>query len=136
MNKLVIDNSVLVKLFVDEDEGEKVDDILRYLSRGKLEIFCPEFLLIEMINVLLVSKKLKKEQVIKVIKRLKSMKIVFEEFDGDCVELVNLCSKFVLTAYDAVYLELAMKKKCKLLTADKQLLKIKKYCVCLADFKV
>ena len=134
--RVVVDTSVLIKLFVNEVGRGKVEDMMRLLSKGLLEISCPKFLLIEMTNVLLVAKKLKIEQVGKVMKRLQLMTIVFEEFGGDCVKLANLCFKFNLTAYDAVYLYLAKEKGCKLLTADKELLKVKKYCISLTDFKV
>ncbi|MBU3935078.1 type II toxin-antitoxin system VapC family toxin [Patescibacteria group bacterium] len=135
MNKLVMDNSVLIKLFVEEKGREEVKEIIDLVSEGEMELFCPEFLLVELINVLKSVKKLTGEKIKEILSELLTKGITIEPFDyNSWPDLLDLMEKYDLTAYDALYLWLAKEERCKLLTADKQLLKIKKYCVSLEDF--
>jgi len=137
MNKLVVDNSVLLKLFVKEEGREKVKKIIDLVSEGEIELFCPEFLLVELINVLKLVKKLTREKISGMLSELLTKGIMIEPFDYSFwPDLLDLTEEYNLTAYDALYLWLAKEEKCKLLTADKKLLKIKKYCVAVEDFKM
>jgi len=130
-----MDNSVLIKLFVEEKGREEVKEIIDLVSEGEMELFCPEFLLVELINVLKSVKKLTGEKIKEILSELLTKGITIEPFDyNSWPDLLDLMEKYDLTAYDALYLWLAKEERCKLLTADKQLLKIKKYCVSLEDF--
>jgi len=136
---LVIDSSVILKLFLKEEEAdiEKVEWLYNLTLKGEIKVYCPRLLILEVMNVLSKSKRLDKKVLFKTGNSLEKMGIVFEVVDmKNWQKLVFLIKKYDLTAYDGIYLWLAMKKKCKLLTADKQLLKVKKHCISLADFKV
>lgn len=128
---------MLLKLFVKEEGREKVKKIIDLVSEGEIELFCPEFLLVELINVLKLVKKLTREKISGMLSELLTKGIMIEPFDYSFwPDLLDLTEEYNLTAYDALYLWLAKEEKCKLLTADKKLLKIKKYCVAVEDFKM
>ncbi len=136
---LVIDSSVLLKLFLKEEDTdiEKVERLYGLILTGEIKVYCPCLLILEMMNVLSKSKRLDKTFLLKVGRSLKKMAIVFESLDMEnWQDLVSLINKYNLTAYDGSYLWLATKKKCKLLTADKELLKVKEHCISLKDFKI
>jgi len=130
MEKLVIDTSILVKLFVKEEGREEVKKLVGWALRGEIELICPDFLVIELINVLLLVKKLDKKRVGVLVSSLlaKGIEVVPYSY-SNWPELVDLMDKYDLTAYDAVYLWLAREEKCKLLTADCKLLRVKDRCV-------
>ncbi len=97
------------------------------------------FLLIEVINICLNKKHFSFQRTLTVVKQLLVIGIMFIETDlgvenlGSLIELVN---KHNISSYDALYLLLAKEKKCKLLTFDDQLLKIKDLTTLLSDLKI
>jgi len=126
----VIDTNIVIKWFLKEDEGDvsKFRRIYSLMMTGKIDLIAPDFLLVEVLNILLKRKKLNKTKIFKLLERLRECGIKFESLWEQVVsskKLDILACKYGVTSYDALCLLLAKEKKCKLLTLDSQLLKIK-----------
>lgn len=128
MRKVVIDASVVLKWIPGEDE-ESVSEarqVYKMMTGNKLEVIAPTFLLIEVLNILTKRRKAKYSLVKKDIELLRSGKIRLVDLDTyNFTGITDIVYKYKITAYDALYCYLAQEKNCKLLTFDKQLLKIR-----------
>lgn len=127
MRKIVIDASVVLKWIPgkNEIEVEKAVEIFKAMMKDKLEVYAPTFLLIEVLNILIRKRKLRRDIILESMQKLSSGKIKFIDLDiSDLDQIEEMMCKFGLTAYDAIYLNLARIKGCKVLTTDKELLKI------------
>lgn len=128
MSKVVIDASVVLKWFTAKSEElvREAREVHKKIVQGEMEVFAPELLLTEVLNILARKKKLEKKWLIKIMERLSNMGINWISVGKkEVLGLVGVVEKHGVTAYDGQYLWLAKTKKCKLLTADKELLKIK-----------
>lgn len=104
--------------------------LFRKVRRGEVEVCAPEFLLVELTNVLKWRYKNDKEETEELIKRTKRAGIRFVTVDsGEMEEESRLMYEHGLTAYDALYLLVAQETDCKLVTADPKLLEVKEWCV-------
>jgi len=131
VDKVVLDASVIAKWFVEEELSEKALKIRDLCVEGKLEIFIPELAFLEVLSAL--SKRMKKNlnEVAKALS-LFSFNVVY--LDEELLnEIVKIEEKTKLTVYDAVYLAISKKLKCKLITCD---VKLSKFCIHLKDFKL
>ena len=136
MLRIVIDSSVVLKWIPGEDEElvSEARQVYKLMTGDKLEIFAPTFLLIEVLNILIKKRKANYILVKKDIDRLSQGKIKFIELVvADLQQIEEIVYKYGLTAYDAIYLNLARIKGCKLLTTDKELLKVRKLTVSIEE---
>jgi predicted nucleic acid-binding protein len=117
----VIDASILAAFaLADEGQPSAVSAIERLRNETA---FAPSLLYFEIRNVLLVSERRRRltsketEELLQIIARLPIT------IDADCDEkrLMPLARKHQLTAYDAAYLELALRKDVAFATLDAQL---------------
>jgi len=130
----VIDASIVIKWLVLQRE-EKVAEarkVVQLLLQGKIQVWAPSFLLVEVTNILLKKKKMSIEVMDKAIQEIKKTGIQFVDFDvSEIGKLTRLAVQHSLTTYDAMYLLIAKEKKIPLLTLDRQLLKITDVCISL-----
>lgn len=127
MPKIVIDASVVLKWIPgkNEEDVEKSVEIFKFMMKDKLEIYSPTFLLVEVLNILVKKRKLRRDIIIKSLDQLSMSKIKYADMDSSGIEnLEQIMSDNNVSAYDAQYLLLAQKEKCRLLTFDKELLKL------------
>ena len=127
MLRIVADANVVLKWIPAKNEEKVVEarEIYKMMMAEQLEVFAPTFLLLEVLNILANKRKTDPNVIRKVIKDLAKGKIKFVELEIRKVsEIEKLVHKYRLTSYDALYLYLAKEKNCKLLTVDRQLLKL------------
>jgi predicted nucleic acid-binding protein len=121
-SKIVIDASVLLKLFLKDEEciqqtTNLVDDY--FIHHGVL-LICPGLLIYEAINALYVAtrqRRISSNIVAELLDMLLSLEI--EIRDGDPRKILELSLKYKITAYDAAYLALAESLDCDLWTGDR-----------------
>lgn len=127
MHKIVIDASIILKWVPgkNEERVEEARKIYTLMMDDKLEIWAPDFILLEVLNILANKRKTNKKIIKRIIEDFAHGKINFYNIDRtQIIQLEEIVYKYKLTAYDAQYLFLAQKEKCKLLTVDRQLLKL------------
>lgn len=128
LKKIVIDANFVLALTNIEEYSPQANKIYELIKSGNLIAYAPIFLIVEVLNVLIKKKKANPMLVKKALERIKKSKIIFVNTDDivkNSSELENLVFKYSITSYDALYLLVTLKNKCKLLTTDEELLKIK-----------
>lgn len=100
------------------------------LVRGNLDVIAPDFMLVELVNVLKWRFHRERKETRGTVKRVVESGLRFVLVEKDEVEeLEKLMYRYDLTAYDACYLLVIQMEKCKLVTDDPKLLEVKEWCV-------
>lgn len=138
--RCVIDASVGIKLFVEEEFSEKVQNLFaRLADESPAELYVPDLFYIECANILL--------------KYTRRFKRPIEDSQADLADLNELAIKPTstadlmeealtlandknLTAYDACYAALAKRFALPLVTADEPMVKAIEWAVWIGDFEV
>ncbi len=118
---LVVDTSVAVKWFVEEQEA----DVLRarqlqdaYLE-GRCILFAPELLLFELANALKAGRRFKTSEVLKAVRFVLDLELRLQGFRlstlAKAVEIAALCQ---VPVYDSYFLAMALESDSVLVTAD------------------
>lgn len=120
---VVIDNSVLVPLFLEDEDSSQAVGIF---SNEEARIHAPSLLHFEFGNVLLVflrRGRLKEDEVRKALEFFNEAGIQIEGVPGHHLRELSfeLAEKHQLSFYDASYLALALERGGKLATLDKKL---------------
>lgn len=122
MRRYVVDSSILVKWFNQENESflAQAAQIFQDLNSDKIEIFTPEFSILEVANVLISGKKVNEERVRVSISDLLNLPIKFYRLEDSLIRLaIEISIQTKITVYDAVFLSLARKEGCQLISDDK-----------------
>ena len=121
--KLVLDANVIAKWFIEEENTDKAIKIRDNFVAGELVILEPTLLIYELGNVFWKHPVKSPEDVENDFKALLEIGLEFCTV-REPVFLKNVFEhgrKFGITFYDAVYVTLAEKEDCKLITADAKL---------------
>jgi len=137
---VVLDASVILKWFIEENDSEKARAILNRYIKGDFIIVVPDFLLYEVANVLKYSGAFSEKEVTEAITSLYDLEIKIISSLPDVIKtMIKLSFQKGITSYDAIYLALAMELQVPLITADVRLYhKINdiKYVKLLKDFAI
>ncbi len=117
--KLVVDASIAVKWFAEEENTSKAEVILNHILNNKILAFAPELLFYEVGNSLWKSKRFEKERIAASLNSLFDSRIQFQPINAMLSEItIDLMVKYDLTFYDATYGALAQLLQAPLLTAN------------------
>lgn len=124
MNRFVLDTSVAASWFFDDEGGEYATSVLESLNTW--EALVPGLWPLEVSNVLVVAERrgrCREAEAVRFIELLDNLPITID--DGTATHALRatwqLAREYGLTAFDAAYLELAMRLGTPLATMDKQL---------------
>lgn len=119
MKQLVVDSSVIIKWFNDEEGSEEAGKILEEIRTGETVVYCPELAKYEVTNALIKGKGLRGKKVRTILKGFYEIPILYVP---DQLELANRAARLAvsrgITYYDAVFEALAKGRKIKLITAN------------------
>lgn len=124
MNRFVLDASVAVSWFFDDEAGENTAAVLESLADWGAMV--PSLWPLEVANVLLVAERRKRcseAEAVRFIELLESLPITTDDATAQRAmhQTYQLAREYGLTSYDAAYLELAMRLGLPLATLDRQL---------------
>jgi len=119
MEKIVLDASVIVKWYSEEERSDLARQILLFLKNKKIEIFLPELAKYELGNALLKGKKLPFSLARKALESFYLLPLNFLK-ETTCLakESYSLGEKLGITYYDACYLAVARTLKAALVTEN------------------
>jgi len=117
----VIDASTAAAWLLPDETNAQAESALTLLESE--DALVPDLFWHEVRNILLVAERRKRisgENVLPLLMRLQSLSLATVA-DTDQLSIVRLAQKHGLSAYDAVYLTLAIAKNCPLATLDEKL---------------
>ena len=125
----VLDASVVLKwVFDDEDGGGRALQLKEGHIAGDDVIAVPDLLFYEVANVLATKTRLSEKDCAEAFQLLWGFEL--EQFDfgrEEFVKALHLARHHAITVYDAAYVELSRKLRCRFVTADRRLYeKVKK----------
>lgn len=119
----VIDASIVVKWFAQEDDSPLALQLLKDCLEGRRSLIAPSVLFYEVANALKFNPNLMEEDVKRALDRLEAIPIGLVTYGATAlVRAFQLAKERDLTIYDAVYLDLALVESIPLITADRILL--------------
>ena len=120
----VVDASVVLKWFTQpqEEELQASDNIRNDYKERLVDLFAPELLIYEVANVLR-YKDIPAEIAEKALSSLYSMDFLTPLKQETLIEAVKMARKFDITVYDSIYYTLGLACGCRMVTADKNLVR-------------
>lgn len=138
--RCVLDASVGIKLFVEEEFTDKVHKLFALLAEDpQAEIHVPDLFYIECANILLKYTKRYKRPLADSLADLEDLnKLALKSTStSDLIEdALKLAKQKDLTAYDACYAVLAQKLKLPLITADAPLANAIEWAIWIGDLEI
>lgn len=124
MDKSILDASVVIKWFVEEQDRDKAITYLTAFQNNELGLIVPSLLFYELGNVLIKKKAtmtLINEVMVK-FQQLNSLGLEIQDIGLSSFRQIYQNSiKYGLTFYDASYLTLMQEENCRFITADGKL---------------
>ncbi len=126
MSKFVLDCSMTMSWFFEDEADAYADRAMDRLNAGGAIV--PQIWNYEIVNALIVgekNKRLERTQSQGILKRLRKLPIVIDKLQPNetMAEILLLSGKYKLSAYDAAYLELAVRLALPVATRDNVLAK-------------
>ncbi len=118
-DRVVLDASVVIKWYVEEEGTDQALELLNDYSDGKLDIISVQLMPFEVMNALRYDPALGAKDLITIGQSLSMLQIaLFPILDGLYRESVRIATEHGTTVYDASYLSLARSTGCVLYTSD------------------
>ena len=119
MKKLILDTSVLVKWFAEDEKNKTADKLFKQLKNQKVTIFLPELAKYELGNALLKGKNFTFKDIKKSLINFYNLPIIFIIQNQKLSLLAyQIAEKLNITYYDASFLALAKLQNATLITAN------------------
>lgn len=119
---IVLDASVIVKWFIDENNSDKAEIIKEQFINEKINIIIPSLLYYEVLNVLKYSKLFKLDELNLVGESIENYGFNAVVIKDEIREkMVEIAINHDISIYDASYIALAEKFNTQLITADEKI---------------
>jgi len=117
----VLDASVVLKWFVDEENSDRALRLREEFFRGEREIVVPDLLLFEVANALRYNLSFTAEEIKEAVKTLFDIEIkIITPTYSLLAKAIELAKSLDVTCYDAAYLALAEELGFEFITADEK----------------
>ncbi|HME54430.1 MAG TPA: type II toxin-antitoxin system VapC family toxin [Candidatus Lokiarchaeia archaeon] len=124
MDRYIIDASVIVKWFIEEDESDKAEAIRVAFIKKEMELICPLLLQFEVLNALKYSGLFSKSDLMVAAESLENYPFTYQTIKGDDqAKMVEIAMDHDFSIYDSAYLSLAIKENEHIITADDKIIK-------------
>ena len=120
---IVIDCSILIAGTARDESSALADRILEKLESFEVEATVPSIFFLEVANVLVNNLRKKRIDIFDIEKytELFSSLTIRQDKNGKMQDIINIAVEYGLSAYDAAYLEIAMRENLPLVTLDRRL---------------
>ena len=124
--KYVLDSSVAVKWALTEPDSDRARRLRGEYRLGQHQLIAPDWFILEVMNIL---GKAAARKTITTVEAIQGLKLIFQDAPAFHPSLPLADRAFELAlqhrraVYDCLYLELALKEKCQLMTADEALVR-------------
>ncbi len=122
--KVVVDASVAVKWFVEEEYSEESLKLLEAYKEGIVDLIAPSLLPFEVLNALKYSGAFGEDELKEIAEVLEMLQITLYELEGEYAKkTIEIAMRKGVTIYDASYVALAELEGATLYAADEKLLR-------------
>ena len=119
---IILDASVVVKWFSEEEYTEKALDIRERIRRGEERVIVPDLLLYELANALNYNPNFNVNDVSDALKSIFDMDLDIVTPLPEIINLaITIAFEYTITVYDAFYIALAKDLRFSFITADARL---------------
>ena len=119
MNRLVVDNSVVLKWFYKENDSDKALELLELIQNLNITLILPSLAVVELVNSLRFGKKADPVKANEVTNKFFSLEPELLAVDLESsLRLSKIVHLNNITVYDAIYVLVAEEKNIPLFTAD------------------
>lgn len=124
---IVVDSSVILATVLPDEQSHYAEDVLNQLEEGHISAYVPALFHLEAANVLAITQRRQRitaKQAIQGMQIIGCLPLAVDteaSFPPAIQRMVPLINTYHLTAYDACYLELALRRQFKIATLDKSL---------------
>lgn len=119
----LLDTSVVVKWFVQEEDSDKAANLRHAHGRAELLLHAPDMLFVELANALRYSPVVSAEETAPALRLFSGLGIGIAPFDLNVLISASALSlEHDLAVYDAYFLALAQAMEIPLITADRKML--------------
>lgn len=120
-NKIILDASVIIKWFIEEEDSDKASSYLKVIQDNKIKVKVPSLLFYELGNILL-NKKASVDMAGEIVSALQNLGLEVEDIALQWFrEIYQNSIDYSITFYDSAYITLMQKENCEFITADKKL---------------
>jgi predicted nucleic acid-binding protein len=124
LQDLVVDSSVVIKWIVPQAYSEKAEEVLVAYQAGELKLLAPDLLNAEVGNILWKYHRfqgLTKSDVQEALEAFKDLDWSIVPSNLLLDDALNLAIDYGRTVYDSLFVALAIREGCQLITADERL---------------
>lgn len=122
--KLVLDSSVIAKLFIDEKDSDKATELFEESSTKDIALVASTLVFYEVGNTILKHLRGKDKDGSEYMKQLFLLNIEYRSLDQPLAsEAIRMAKVHGITYYDAVHITLSQRHKSALATEDKELIR-------------
>lgn len=122
--KIVVDASIIVKWFVDEEGSKEALKIRRKYVEGEAEILAPDLILFEALNALRYKDLFTVQEVKRVSEALDAYAFDLRPLRGQyAAQTLDVAYQNDVTVYDSSYVSLALLEGAQMYTGDGKLIK-------------
>ncbi|MEM2906089.1 MAG: type II toxin-antitoxin system VapC family toxin, partial [Candidatus Bathyarchaeia archaeon] len=123
VERIVVDASVVVKWFVQEEGSEEALVIRRKYIEGEAEIIAPELLLFETLNALRYKGLFTEPEIKRIAESLDAYAFNLHSLRGEyAAQAIQVAFENNITIYDSSYVSLAVREAGQMYTGDQELI--------------
>ena len=121
--EVVVDASVVVKWFVEEEDSDKALRLRDKYIDGEIRIIAPELIIFEVLNALYYKRLFSESEMKEISEALEAYSFTLYSLKGEYAEkTIETAVENGITIYDASYVALAMIRDTYMYTADEKLI--------------
>lgn len=123
MEEVVVDASVIVKWFVEEEGSDKALELRDKYINGEISIIAPELITFEVLNALHYKRLFSESEMKEISEALEAYSLALHSLKGEYAEkTIEIAFKNNITIYDSSYIALATTRNTYMYTADEKLI--------------
>ena len=122
--EVVVDASIIVKWFVEEEGSDKSLKLRDRYIEGEIRIIAPELMIFETLNALYYKRLFSEEELKQISEALEAYSFTLYPLRGKYAsKAIEVAFKNDITIYDASYIALAIIRNTQMYTADEKLMR-------------
>ena len=121
--EVVVDASIVVKWFVEEEGSDKSLKLRDRYIEGEIKLIAPELMIFETLNALYYKRLFSEEELKQISEALEAYSFTLYPLRGEYAnKALEIAFKNNITIYDASYIALAVIKDTRMYTANEKLI--------------